>query len=111
MKKTIFVALALTIISGCTHAHKVNGPVDRSEIPEGVQVSIGDKEITEGSKLDVKVKKCRDGNEVRGKITRLCSFEKTGEAVVLKVLDHDSAIVRPLEGVILNSETFVEKSK
>jgi hypothetical protein len=54
-----FVASAVAL-SGCTHTHKVQGKEAKSEIPEGIRVAIGSKEVQEGDKVQVLRSVCRD---------------------------------------------------
>lgn len=112
MKKIIVVIVAFwsgVSLIGCTHVHTVNGPVARSEIPEGIQVNIGSKEVSEGDKVSVLKSVCKKvSRSGRGSSTK-CHYQKIGEALVLKVLDHDSAIVRPDDGLTIESSMRVEK--
>lgn len=111
MRDIVKVAMVCVIVVGlvgCAHAHTVQGPVEKSEIPAGVQVSIGHKEVKEGDKLDVLSSSCRQVRSGRSMSTK-CSDRKVGEAMVLKVLDHDSAIVEPQRGLVMNTSMKVEK--
>ncbi len=98
-------------LAGCaTHNHKVEGVQTRSEIPEGIRVGIGSKEVKEGDKVSVLRSECTQGpSGARGGTRTTCRDIKVGEALVLKVLDHDSAIVRPDSGVAMDSKLKVEK--
>jgi hypothetical protein len=87
----------------------VEGPVVKSEIPEGVKVGIGGQEVAEGEKVAVMKSVCKTVNRNRGGSFNQCHYEKAGEALVLKILDHDAAIVRPDEGVKMDSSMRVEK--
>jgi hypothetical protein len=104
----IFISLGVGL-SGCAHMHQVEGPVAKSEIPEGVKVGIGGQEIAEGEKVAVMKSVCKTVNRNRGGSFNQCHYEKAGEALVLKVLDHDSAIVRPDEGLKMENTMRVEK--
>jgi hypothetical protein len=42
-------------------------------------------------------------------VRKSCQDDKVGEARVLKVLDHDSAIVEPDQGLTMDTEMKVEK--
>jgi hypothetical protein len=109
--KTILVVVSTMILgAGCGHLHKVQGTETPSTIPEGVRVSIGSKEVKEGDKVDVMQSVCKQVNAGPRVGTRnVCHNEKIGEAVVLKVLDHDSAIVQPQQGLTMDSKMRVEK--
>ena len=98
-------------LSGCAHTHKVQGNEMKSEIPEGVRVGIGGQEVKEGDKVNVLRAVCetRSGVGKNGTSKRTCHDEKIGEAQVLKVLDHDSAIVRPDGGFAMDTSMKVEK--
>lgn len=106
-----FVVTGLVFgIVGCGHMHGVQGPVTKSEIPEGIQVGIGGKEVKPGDRVSVRKSVCKSvfkGGRV-GRVNE-CSYEKVGEALVLKVLDHDSAIVKPDDGVKIEGDMTVEK--
>lgn len=104
---TVLVVLALT--TGCAHIHNVDGPQEKSEIPEGVRVGIGGQEVKEGDKVAVLKSVCKSVSRGRAGKVNECHFQKSGEALVLKVLDHDSAIVRPDDGVKIESNMRVEK--
>lgn len=94
--------------TGCAHMHAVQGIEKQSEIPDGIRVSIGSQEVKEGDKVDVLKQVCKSGGSGRGR-SKSCTDKKMGEAKVLKVLDHDSAIVEPDPGVILEAGMKVEK--
>jgi hypothetical protein len=104
-------AIALCGLSGCVHTHKVQGEEPKSEIPEGVRVGIGGKEVHDGDRVDVlrTVCKTKKHSGVRGRTERVCHDQKLGEALVLKVLDHDSAIVQPQGGLVMDTTMKVEK--
>lgn len=114
MKKTLTAILGLTVlvgVSGCAHSHKVDGPQEKSEIPAGIRVGIGGKEIKEGEKVVVFKTSCRQvsGGGDKGSPRSQCVDQKVGEALVLKVLDHDSAIVHPEGNLQMDSSMKVEK--
>ena len=71
-------------------------------------MSIGHKEVKEGDKLNVSKSVCRQVRSGRSLNTK-CNDVKVGEATVLKVLDHDSAIVRPESGLVMNDSMKVER--
>lgn len=111
MKRIIQLAVVITAVVGlsaCAHTHDVKGPVEKSEIPAGVQVNIGQKEVKEGDKVNVFRSVCRRTGSGRNSSTK-CNDVKMGEAVVLKVLDHDSAIVGPQGDLKIDSSMTVEK--
>lgn len=112
MKRGIF-ALALVLsggsLIGCAHTHAVHGMQTKSEIPAGFRVGIGSTEIKEGDRVAVLKPECKETGGGRNGKTKFCLDKKVGEASVLKVLDHDSAIVAP-EGTLTMDETMkVEK--
>ncbi len=111
--KNVFLALVIAGfgfgVIGCAHMHEVAGPVEKSEIPEGVKVGIGGKEVAEGEKVAVMKSVCKSVTRNRGGSFNQCHYAKVGEALVLKVLDHDSAIVRPDEGIKMDESMRVEK--
>lgn len=111
--KNVFCALVVAGFGfgliGCAHMHQVEGPVVKSEIPEGVKVGIGGQEVAEGEKVAVMKSVCKSVSRNRGGSFNQCHYEKAGEALVLKILDHDAAIVRPDEGVKMDSSMRVEK--
>ncbi|OQW53853.1 MAG: hypothetical protein A4S09_06450 [Proteobacteria bacterium SG_bin7] len=110
MKRKFFVLSLAFGFVGCGHVHGVQGPVTKSEIPEGIQVGIGGQEVKPGDKVAIRKSVCKSVFK-GGRIGRVneCSYEKIGEALVLKVLDHDSAIVKPDEGVKIEGDMLVEK--
>lgn len=97
-------------LSGCaTHNHRVEGTQARSEIPEGIRVGIGSKEVKEGERVSVLRSECTERSSARGGSRTSCTDVKVGEATVLKVLDHDTAVVRPDAGVTMDTKMKVEK--
>lgn len=110
-KKSIIVisALSVGLLTGCGHYHRVQGEEAPSEIPAGVRVHIGSKEVKAGEYLDVFKSECKYVKYGRGPKTKSCKDKKIGEARVLKVLDHDSAIVEPNNGLIMDKDMKVEK--
>lgn len=99
---------------GCSHlAHKVDGPQEQSEIPAGIRVSVGGKEVKEGDTLTVFQTTCHKTfiGDTRPRSTKECHDGPIGTAIVLKVLDHDSAIVTPQNGLVMNTSMRVEKQK
>lgn len=112
MKKNLLLvpfAISSLFLYSCSHIHKVDGPVQKSEIPEGVQVNIGGSEVKEGDKVSVLRSVCKEVPSDKAGTKDKCQSVKAGEALVLKVLDHDSAIVRPDKGVTIDKEMKVEK--
>lgn len=101
------VGLAMT--TGCAHVHKVDGQKEKSEIPAGVQVGIGGKEVKEGETVLVYRSVCKSVQRNRGGTFNQCSDQLAGKAIVLKVLDHDSAIVEPKDGLVIDKAMTVEK--
>ena len=82
-------------------------------IPEGIRVAIGSAEIKDGDSVDILKRTCKQKfNNTRGGITTsTCQLDKVGEALVLKVLDHDSAVIRPTTKNEITSDMIVEKTK
>ncbi len=111
LKKIGLLSLMLGayMVSGCAHTHSVQGPEQKSEIPEGVRVAIGSTEVKEGEKVNVFRSVCKTVSRTRGGTTNSCRDDKVGEALVLKVLDHDAAIVQPDQGVTMDTNMKVEK--
>lgn len=111
MKKLGLMSLIFSAFMafGCAHTHSVQGNEQKSEIPEGVRVAIGSSEINEGDKVDVFRSVCKKVHRARGGTTNSCRDDKVGEARVLKVLDHDSAIVEPDQGLAMDTNMKVEK--
>lgn len=115
MKKA--AVLVLMMISamqfGCatTHRHVVDGPQSADKIPEGFRVRIGSTEVKEGDKVGVfrEICKSRRSGGRHGGSSQSCSNEKVGEASVIKVLDHDSAVVQPDAGITVEPTMLVEK--
>lgn len=106
-----FVFTGLVFQSGCAHLHPVDGAVAKSEIPEGFQVRIGGAEVAEGEKVTVLQPVCTRKARVRGGTINECKDVKAGEATVLKILDHDSAIVQPDGDFKMDRTMKVEKIK
>lgn len=107
----LFSLLSLGSLLGCAHTHPVQGEEKKSEIPAGIRVAIGSKEVKEGETLDVLKTKCRKVLKTRGGSDQSCNSVKVGEASVLKVLDHDSAIVEPMHGLKMETDMKVEKKE
>jgi len=101
--------LGFGLMSGCAHVHKVDGQKEKSELPAGVQVGIGGKEVKEGDSVTVYKSVCKKVPKVRGGEMTSCDNQVAGKAVVLKVLDHDSAIVEPKDGLVIDTSMTVEK--
>lgn len=103
--------LGFGLMSGCSHLHKVDGQKEKSELPAGVQVGIGGQEVKEGETVVVYKSVCKKVQKVRGGEYSSCNDQIAGKAVVLKVLDHDSAIVQPKDGLVIDNSMTVEKEK
>lgn len=98
--------------AGCAHSHKVDGPQEMSQIPAGIRVGIGETEVKEGDTLVVTKSDCHQVKTMDGiRKIRECHDHPIGSAIVLKVLDHDSAIVAPQNGLVMDSSMKVEKQK
>lgn len=96
-------------LAGCAHVHQVDGSIAKSEIPEGVRVGIGGQEVKEGDKVAIMKSACKMVNRPRTGVINQCHYTKVGEALVLKILDKDSSIVRPDEGITMDNSMQVEK--
>ena len=109
--RSVFLAsLILPVFSvACAHQHAVQGYEQKSEIPEGLRVTIGGAEVKEGDRIRFFNTTCKKVGGVRSGTREVCRDDNVGEGTVLKVLDHDSAIVRPDDGVKVDEETEVEK--
>lgn len=109
----ILIALFSTLTLSCAHTHKVHGPQEQEVIPAGIRVGIGGKEIKDGDKVQILRTVCQKivGASKTGRTTQSCSTSKIGEATVLKVLDHDSAIIKPDQDLIIDTTMKVEKIK
>lgn len=110
-KKIILIVTGLyaCMLTGCGHVHRVQGEEQGSEIPAGVRVSIGSSEIKSGEYLDVFKSECKYVRKNRGPKQKTCKDKKVGEAQVLKVLDHDAAIVEPEKGLVMDASMKVER--
>lgn len=113
--KSVFCILSIAILLigvGCAHNHKVDGPQEGTEIPAGVRVSIGGKEVKEGDTLTIYKTSCRRTSVgERGGGANKCHDNQVGSAVVLKILNDDSAIVSPQNGLVMDTSMKVEKQK
>lgn len=107
--KLLMAAVIVIFSSACAHSHKVEGPEERSEIPEGIRVSMGGSELKEGERIEVTRAECTKEYRGRQGYQKKCVSKKIGEATVIKILDHDSAIVKPDEGVTMDKDTRVGK--
>ncbi len=95
---------------GCaSHDHIINGRQPASYIPAGFRVAIGSKEVNIGDTVNVFKSVCRTGTSVRAGTVERCLDEKVGEAVVLSVIDHDTAIVESKNGLVMDQSMKVEK--
>lgn len=109
---TAFLGFSLGINIGCSHFHKVEGPEPKSEIPEGVRVSIGSSEVKEGDVVDIFKRKCvKRKMHVHAQGSETCTTTKLGQTVAIKVLTKDVAIVRAPTDVTLETDMYVEKGK
>lgn len=105
------MSFAAFMTFGCAHNHTVQGNEKKSEIPEGVRVAIGSTEVKEGEKVDVLRSVCKQVRRARGANGTSCTDQKVGEARILKILDHDSAIVAPDQGLTMDTNMKVEKKQ
>lgn len=107
-----FLGFSLGVNIGCSHFHKVEGPEPKSEIPEGVRVSIGSSEVKEGDVVDIFKRKCiKRKMRVHAQGSEACTTTKLGQTVVTKVLTKDVAIVRAPADFTLETDMYVEKGK
>ena len=59
--------------------------------------------------MNVLTEVCTEKKRLRAGPIKECKTEKRGEALVLKVLDHDLAIIEPLNGLVMEASMKVEK--
>ncbi len=113
--KLVTLSLLITVLSfSCAHPHKIESVQEAQEIPKGLKVKIGSKEVQEGDNVDILKRNCvkRVSSKHTTEInTEKCKFEKIGQAKVLKVLTKDSAIIDAPENFNLSSDLYVEKTK
>jgi len=111
LSAVLIVSSSVLLSIGCSHFHKVDGVEGTSEIPSGVRVNIGGTEVREGDTLVVSKKTCQKAKHTRprGSPIQKCSTARVGTAKVLKVLDHDSAIVEPVGALKMDETMTVEK--
>ena len=114
MKRTIYLislVSALVLGVGCMHLHKVETSPETQEFAGTVKVSIGGKEVKEGEKLKVYKSKCKTvyGGHI-GK-RQECKHVKAGDAEVVKILDSEFALAKPLNGLVIDSNMTVEKEE
>ena len=117
MKELLKLGLATLSISflvGCVHSHKVvQATSDKTGLDEGaVTVGIGSKEVSVGDSVDILKSTCmEDRSPKRGHQFKNCYSKKVGVATVLHVLDEKSAVIKPLDGLAVDSTMHVEKSQ
>jgi hypothetical protein len=113
LKTTLALILPTILTIGCAHKHAITGSQGADVIPEGIRVGIGSAEIKDGDSVDILKRTCKQKfNNTRGGITTsTCQLDKVGEALVLKVLDHDSAVIRPTTKNEITPDMIVEKTK
>lgn len=107
--KILLASMVVVFSTACAHSHRVEGPEKQSEIPEGIRVAMGGSEVKEGERINVTKPECTKEYRGRQGNVKKCVSKKIGEATVIKILDHDSAIVKPDEGVVMDKDTRVEK--
>lgn len=111
-KSKTLALIALLFSVGCAHSHQVSGPQEKAEIPAGIRVGIGGKEVKERDKVSVFITNCRrniGSRRIQDGTLEQCTDKEVGTAIVLKVLDHDSAIVAPENDLVMNTSMKVEK--
>lgn len=118
MKNLKLITLTLLTIAftfSCAHPHKIESVQEAQEIPKGLKVKIGSKEVQEGDNVDILKRTCAtkrlSSKHTTETNTEKCKFEKIGDAKVLKVLSKDSAIIDMPENFNLSPDLFVEKNK
>ena len=104
----LFFIMSGLIVSGCSHTHQIYGSQAKTEIPEGIRVGIGGSEVKEGEKVNVLKTECQQVASRMG-LRNSCIDKKIGEALVLRILDHDSAIIKPDFAMSIDSAMKVEK--
>jgi hypothetical protein len=109
-KSSVFLFVVILMgMTGCVHnTHKVQGSEPQSEIPAGVRVGIGGTEVKDGDLVNVLRTSCHKTFQGEKKSQNECHNESLGTALVLKVLDHDSAIVQPQGNLVMDSSMRVE---
>lgn len=114
--KLFKIILAVTVVllfgTGCMHTHNLENPAESHQIDNGVQVSIGAKEVKVDEVINVFQKSCTKTRvHPRAQPIDHCKLTKVGQAKVAKVIDQDSAIVLPMGGLKIDSTMRVEKSR
>lgn len=92
---------------GCTHTHRVHGPLPAHEMPNGISVGIGSREVKEGDSLVVYGADCSKSGRAPAKSE--CPMKELGTATVLKVLSEDKAVVGPKNGLVMDRSMNVKK--
>ena len=101
------------LTAGCAHTHKIDGEQVSETIPAGIRVRIGSSEVKNGDQIQVLKKTCEKhySGGHQGNPINICHDNVVAKGQVLKVLDHDSAIVQIENGFKLEPDMTVEKSK
>ncbi len=107
------LALILTLLSSCSHAH-TRGSVVFSDSPTEGHVCLGENEVKPGDNLNVYRTECKSTevqNEVRGgKRRTICSKFLLGKAKVSDTSSEHFARVEALNGLVLKEGQIVEKA-
>ncbi len=107
MKFTLFILLAMLFgVTGCGHLHKVS-PDQPSSVTEAVEFNIGSKEVKEGDILNIYDQSCRKVRRPRN--SEKCIDRKIGEGRVSKVIDENSSLVIPNDGIKIDKTMKVER--
>lgn len=111
MKSIILILVSITVafqFLGCAHYHHVEDTSSQEEI----KVAIGSKEIQENDFVEIFKRVCvQNKTRTRSGMIESCTAKKVGETKIIKVLTKTSALIRAPEGLVLESNMYVEKKK
>lgn len=115
MKENILIVLTLAAFGvGCAHTHKILNLENKPESSSAeVAVGIGGEEVKEGETLDVFTRICTTDTRpsTKGNRDYICKMNKVGEVTVAKLISKETALVKPLNDLIIDSKMYVEKKK
>lgn len=113
MKKNILMMVVIaSFATGCSHYHRVTDSNSNSVTNDAVQVhvEIGSKEVKEGEVVNVYTRTCStERRQTKGHQPHTCKMNKVGEAVVAKVVSEEAALVKALDGLVIDTKMYVEK--
>lgn len=111
-KGILVSAIFLIFGTGCMHGHKIEVTDEKPSVENGVQVTIGAEEVKVDEVINVFQRSCvKTRIHPRAEPKDDCKLTRVGKAKVAKVIDHDSAVVVPLDGLKMDSTMRVEKSR